>query len=116
MEKVEAYNKEAIFDKLILALLEEFDRIRFEIQSAKYTKHKPQLWNNLFRCAETLRDLLMSRPDKGEVDEWLDIIAQKAPKKFVKYAKRLVEKSYRDASPVKFTDKVQKDASRKISK
>ena len=108
--------EDEIFDRLIDALLEEFELIRKELRSAQYTKHKPQLWNNLFRCAETLRDLLLSRPKTSDVDEWLEIIAEKAPKKFVKYAKRLVEKSYRGPSPVKFTDKVQKDASGKISK
>lgn len=109
-------SEDEIFTRLIDALLEEFELIRKELRATQYTKHKPQLWNNLFRCAETLRDLLLSRPKTSDVDEWLNIIAEKAPKKFVKYAKRLVEKSYRDASPVKYVSKVQKDASRKISK
>lgn len=118
-EKLEFINKEAVYENLILALLDEFNRIREALRVSKYEKHKTQLWNNLFRCAETLMKLLESRPEQSDVDQWFEIIAAKAPKKFVKYAKQLLEKSYRDGDfgGVKFTGMTRKDAgTKKISK
>lgn len=118
-QKVEYVNKEAIYDKLILALLDEFNYIRQALRASKYEKHKTQLWNNLFRCAETLKDLLESRPEQSDVDEWFEIIAEKAPKKFVKYAKQIIEKSYcsGNSGGVKFSGMTRKDAgTKKVSK
>jgi len=98
-EKIEFVKKEATYENLILALLDEFDHIRQTLRKSKYEKHKTQLWNNLFRCAETLKDLLESRPEQSDVDQWLEIIQEKAPKKFVKHAYSLI----------KFSMKVVKD-------
>jgi len=114
-QKTEYVNKEAIYDKLILALLDEFNYIRQALRTSKYEKHKPQLWNNLFRCAETLKDLLESRPEQSDVDEWFEIIAEKAPKKFVKIARQLLKNSCCDG--VKFTGMTRKDdGTKKVSK
>ena len=98
-EKIEFSKKEAIYENLILALLDEFDYIRNTLRKSKYEKHKTQLWNNLFRCAGTLKTLLECRPEESDVDEWLQIIQEKAPKKFAKHVYSLI----------KFSEKVVKD-------
>ena len=111
-EKIEYTSKEAIYESLILALLDEFNHIRVLLRRTQNERIKPQLWNNLFRCAETLKDLLENRPEQSDVDQWLEIIAEKAPKKFLKHAKRIIEKSYRldDSGGVKFSEMTRKDA------
>jgi len=98
-EKIELTKKRAIYENLILALLDEFNRIREALRISKYEKHKTQLWNNLFRCAGTLKTLLECRPEETDMDEWLQIIQEKAPKKFVKHVYSLI----------KFSEKVVKD-------
>ncbi|MCD6537015.1 hypothetical protein J7L18_00150 [Candidatus Bathyarchaeota archaeon] len=85
-------DNEAIYRNLILALLNEFNHIRETIRRSRYEKHKTRLWNNLFRCAETLLKLLEAQPEQSDVDQWLKIIAEKAPKKFLKHAKEMIEK------------------------
>ena len=86
-----AKTKDEIFNELVDALLEEFQIIRISLRGAMYTKHKPQLWNNLFRCAETLRELLLAMPERTGIEDWMDIIEEKAPKKFIKVAKNIVK-------------------------
>lgn len=87
----ELYSKEAVYDKLILALLDEFDQIRTELKTLgeKYTKYKPRLYTSLFRCAEALRNLLKASPDTGEVEDWINIITQNLPER---HAKKLLKK------------------------
>jgi len=112
-------DKEEIYQDLIIALLDEFDRIRKVLRKARYDKNKARLWNNLFRCANTLVTLLKSSPEEGDIDEWLEMIAEKAPKKFVKCAKQIIEKSYcsGDSGGVKFSGMTRKDAgAKKVSK
>jgi len=119
MEKVTYVNKEAVYENLILALLEEFGRIKNALQTAKSDKTKYMFWTNLFKCAETLLKLLESRPEQSDVDQWFEIIAEKAPKKFVKHAKQIIEKSYcsGNSGGVKFSGMTRKDAgTKKISK
>ena len=112
-------DKEEIYQDLIIALLDEFDRIRKVLRKARYDKNKARLWNNLFRCANTLVTLLKSSPEEGDIDEWLEMIAEKAPKKFVKYAKQIIEKShpYDNSGGIKFSGMTRKDAgTKKVSK
>mgnify|MGYP000047012355 CR=1 FL=1 len=98
-EKIEFTKKEAIYENLILALLDEFDYIRNALRKSRYEKHKTRLWNNLFRCAGTLKTLLECRPEESDMDEWLRIIQEKAPKKFAKQV----------YSFIKFSGKVMRD-------
>jgi len=95
-EKTEFVNKEATYENLILALLDEFDYIRRTLRKSKYEKHKTRLWNNLFRCAGTLKNLLESRPEQSDVDQWLQIIQEKAPKKFAKHAHSIIKFAEKD--------------------
>ena len=92
-------DKEEVYESLIIALLDEFDNIRKALRKARYEKHKARLWNNLCRCASTLVMLLKSSPEESGIDEWFRIIAEKAPKKFVKHVYSLI----------KFSEKVVKD-------
>ena len=110
--------KEKVYESLIIALLDEFDEIREALRKARYEKHKARLWNNLCRCTDTLIRLLKSSPDENDIDDWLRIIAEKAPKKFAKYAKQMLEKTYSSGvGGVKFTGMTRKDAgNKKISK
>ena len=111
-EKIEYTSKEAIYESLILALLDEFNHIRVLLRRSQNERIKPQLWNNLFRCAETLKDLLENRPEQSDVDQWLEIIAEKAPKKFLKHAKEMI-RSYRfsnNLEGIKFSEMTRKDA------
>ena len=90
-------SKEEIYLKLVNALLEEFDVIRKELEATRYAKHKRELWINLFKCAETLRALLLAQPDGADIDDWLQMIQQKAPRKFVKVAKEVLKRGYRSS-------------------
>ena len=105
-------DKEEIYQDLIIALLDEFDRIRNALRKARYDKNRARFWNNLFRCANTLVTLLKSSPEEVDIDEWLEIIAEKAPKKFLKHAKKIIEKSCccGNSGGVKFSEMTRKDA------
>lgn len=63
-------------------MLDEFDQIRTELKTLgeKYTKYRPRLYNSLFRCAEALRHLLKASPERGEVEDWINIVTQNLPK------------------------------------
>ena len=111
-------SKEEILNYLIKALFEEIKRIRKELSKAS-PKKRPALRRELRNSSLALAELLQALPEESDVDEWLAIIQEKAPKKFVKYAKQLLEKSYRDGDfgGVKFTGMTRKDAgTKKVSK
>ena len=111
-------SKEEILNYLIKTLFEEIQRIRRELSKAS-PKKRTALRRELRNSSLALADLLQTMPEESDMDEWLAIIQEKAPKKFAKYAKQLLEKSYRDGdfSGVKFTGMTRKDAgTKKVSK
>ena len=91
-------NKEDILNTLIRFLYREIYLIRAEIETA-IPKEKARLRRELRGSALALADLLQMLPQESEVDDWLQIIAEKAPKKFAKHV----------CSLIKFTGKVIKD-------
>jgi hypothetical protein len=84
-------SKEEIHDKLVLALLDEFDRLRVQLDnlSPQHMKHKPKLYTNLFRCTDALLRILKAEPEESDIDDWIEIIAQKLPDEMAKPRKLL---------------------------
>ena len=74
-------SNEEVHLKLVLALLAEFDSLRNQLEnmSPQFMKIRPKLYTNLFRCTETLLRILKSAPEKNDIDEWAEIIAEKLP-------------------------------------
>jgi len=91
-------NKEEVLSTLIRFLYSEIHLIRAEIETA-IPKEKARLRRELRGSALALADLLQMLPQESEVDDWLRIIAEKAPKKFAKHVYSLI----------KFSEKVVKD-------
>jgi len=111
-------SKEQILNYLIKALFEEIQRIKIELSKAP-PKKRAALRRELRNSSLALAELLQIMPEESDVDEWLEIIAEKAPKKFVKYAKQIIEKSYcsGNSGGVKFSGMTRKDAgTKKVSK
>jgi len=74
-------SKDEIYDKLVLALLTEFDTLRSQLSNLppRYVKIKPRLYTNLFRCTEALLRILKAKPAENDIDDWAEIIAEKLP-------------------------------------
>ncbi len=72
---------EKIHHDLIVALLEEFRKLREALKTTgkKQLKLKPRFCNNLFRCTETLLDVLQAEPEETSLKEWPQTIARKLP-------------------------------------
>ena len=84
-----------IYDELILALLDEFRKIRETLPNLgkKHIKHKPGLYNNLCRIAETLVSLLETKPETTSIREWFEEIAlNKLPTGSRTQARRVIQK------------------------
>lgn len=84
-----------IYDELILALLDEFRRIRENLPNLgrRHMKQKPRLYNNLCRMAETLVSLLKIKPEKASIQEWFDEIAIKnLPKEARREPRRVMQR------------------------
>jgi len=84
-----------IFDELILALLDEFRKIRETLPNLgkKHIKHKPGLYNNLCRIAETLVSLIETKPETTSIKEWFEEIAlTKLPKGSRTQARRVIQR------------------------
>jgi len=84
-----------IYDELILALLDEFRKIRKTLPhlGKRHIKHKPGLYNNLCRIAETLISLLETKPEATSIREWFEEIAlTKLPKEFCREPRRVMQK------------------------
>jgi len=95
MHTAELPEAQQIYDELILALLDEFRKIRETLPnlSQKYIKHKPGLYNNLCRIAETLISLIETKPEKTSIREWFEEIAlTKLPKGSRTQARRVIQK------------------------
>jgi len=98
MNETLALNKDSILNSLIDTLFNEIKRIREELKHASI-KEKPRLRRELRGSSLALADLLQMLPEKSDMDEWLEIIQEKMPKKFVKHVYSLI----------KFTENVVKD-------
>jgi hypothetical protein len=86
---------EQIYDELILALLDEFRKIRETLPNLgkKHIKHKPGFYNNLCRMAETLISLLETKPEKASIEEWFEEIAlTKLPEEARREPRRVIQK------------------------
>ena len=84
-----------IYDELILALLDEFRKIRETLPNLgkKHIKHKPGLYNNLCRIAETLLSLIETKPETTSIREWFEEIALTTlPKGSRTQARRVIQK------------------------
>ena len=84
-----------IYDELILALLDEFRKIRETLPNLgkKHIKHKPGFYNNLCRIAETLVSLIETKPETTSIREWFEEIAlNKLPKGSRTQARRVIQK------------------------
>ncbi len=79
----ELSSKEEILNYLIKALFEEIRRIRIELSRAS-PKKRPSLRRELRNSSLALADLLQAIPEEGDIDEWLQIIQEKMPKKFAR--------------------------------
>lgn len=91
----EVSEAQQIYDALILALLNEFHKVRKTLHNLgqKYTKHKVGLYNNLCRIAETLISLLKVKPEKTNIQEWFDKIAIKnLPKEARREPRRVIQR------------------------
>ena len=89
-----------IYDELILALLNEFRKIRETLPNLgkKHIKHKPGLYNNLCRIAQTLISLLETKPEKTSIKEWFEEIAlTKLPKGSRTEPRRVIQKWIRES-------------------
>ena len=64
-----------------MTLLTEFDRLKIQLNnlSPRYMKYNPKLYTNLFRCTDALMRLLKDKSGESDVDDWLNIIAEKLP-------------------------------------
>jgi len=98
MNETLALNKDSILNSLIDTLFNEIKRIREELKHASI-KEKPRLRRELRGSSLALAELLQMLPEKSDMDEWLEIIQEKMPKKFVKHVYSLI----------KFTENVVKD-------
>ncbi|NIP66609.1 hypothetical protein GWN63_00710 [Candidatus Bathyarchaeota archaeon] len=65
-----------------MALLEEFHKLRHILKhlGREKMKLKPRFYNNLFRCTETLLDVLKAEPEETSLEEWAQLIARKLPR------------------------------------
>jgi len=84
-----------IYDELILALLDEFRKIRETLPNLgkKHIKHKPGFYNNLCRIAETLLSLIKTKPEKTSIREWFEEIAlTKLPRGSRTQARRVIQR------------------------
>jgi len=90
--------KGEILNHLIKSLFREIQRIREELSKA-HPKKRPALRRELRKSSLALADLLQALPEESDVDEWLEIIQEKMPKKFMKHVYSLI----------KFTENVVKD-------
>ncbi len=91
----DAPEAQQIYDTLILALLDEFHKIRKTLHNLgrRQAKHKVGLHNNLCRIAETLISLLKIKPDKTSIQEWFDKIAiKKLPKEARREPRRVIKR------------------------
>ena len=98
MNETIAFNKDAVLNSLIDMLFSEIKRIRKELTNAS-PKERIRLRRELRGSSLALADLIQMLPEQSDMDEWLEIIQEKAPKKFAKHAYSLI----------KFAGKVVKD-------
>ena len=91
-------SKEEILNHLIKSLFKEIQCIRKELNKA-HPKKRPTLRRELRKSSLALADLLQALPEESDMDEWLRIIQEKAPKKFAKHV----------YSFIKFSGKVMRD-------
>ena len=75
--------KEEMLEYLIYSLFEEIKRIRKELKKV-HPRKRLALRRELRNSSLALADLLQALPDESEMDEWLQIIQLKTPKKFYK--------------------------------
>jgi len=107
-EKI-SFNRDAVLNSLIDALFSEIKRIRGELANPS-PKEKARLRRELRGSSLALAELLQMLPDQSDVDQWLKIIQQKAPKKFMKRTEELLEMDHRsNFSSFKFASKARKD-------
>ena len=97
-------DKERTFRLLVGLLLEEIKRIKKELPKT-WGKEKARLRRELRMSSLALAELLQLLPEESEVEDWLRIIAEKAPKKFIKRTKQILGN--------KFAEKSRKDAGSK---
>jgi len=98
MNETVAFNKESVLNSLIDTLFTEIKRIRRDLTNAS-PKEKARLRRELRGSSLALAELLQMLPEQTEMDEWLEIIQEKTPKKFARHV----------YSIIKFTGKVVKN-------
>jgi len=107
-------DKERTFRLLIQFLLEEIHRIKKELKArGRGSREKARLRRELRMSSLALAELLQLLPEESEVEDWLRIIAEKAPKKFLKHAIEKMRKSNQSGANlegVKFSEMTRKDA------
>jgi len=88
-------SKEEILNNLIKTLFKEIQRIRKELSKA-HPKKRPALRRELRKSSLALADLLQALPEESDIDQWLEIIQEKAPKKFAKHVHSLIKFAEKD--------------------